>query len=178
MSHVPCPMSHVSFPTLPTGQRTTEVLLGLSHPWGGGVVPACPALPSPCPLTPLVLSFPERPFCHHEGALHLRLLHVAGSAAPGHRHLLLLQVGLGAAPAPWAAGTRGKSQQGWLLLACPLLEQPGPTPATRKTGKPGEEWQCCPFLVSLSSSGFVDLPVLQIWAFQRYLGCSLVPEQP
>uniref|UniRef100_A0A8C0VMG6 Vasoactive intestinal polypeptide receptor 1-like n=1 Tax=Cyanistes caeruleus TaxID=156563 RepID=A0A8C0VMG6_CYACU len=58
----------------------------------GGAVPACPtpALPSPCPLT-VLLSLPERPFCHHEGALHLRLLHVAGSAAPGHRHLLLLQ---------------------------------------------------------------------------------------
>lgn len=100
-----CP--HVPLPH--TAHRTTGMLLGLSSPWGEAV-PACPtpALPSPCPLTVLVLSLPERPFCHHEGALHLWLLHIHGSAAPGHRHLLLLQVGLGAAPAPWAGETWDK----------------------------------------------------------------------
>lgn len=90
----------------------------------------------------------------------------------------MLQVGLGAAPAPWAGGTWDKSQQGWLPSACALLEQPGPIPANRKTGKTGEEWECCPSLVTLSSSGFADLLVLQIWALQRFLGCALVPEQP
>ncbi|KAK2511592.1 vasoactive intestinal polypeptide receptor 1 [Columba guinea] len=39
----------------------------------------------------------ERLFCHHEGALHLRLLHIPGSPDPGHRHLLLLQVNCKAA---------------------------------------------------------------------------------
>lgn len=86
----------------------------------------CPCTPSPCPLTLWVLSLPERLLCHHEGALHLRLLHVHGSPPPGHWHFLLLQVGLGAAPAPWAGGTWDKCQQGWLPSACALLEQPGP----------------------------------------------------
>lgn len=91
------------------------------------------AHPNPCCLTPLVLSLPERLFCHHEGALHLRLLHIPGSPDPGHRHLLLLQVGLGAGCSmgcSWREVGSTLSRDG---CSQSIPEQPGSIPANMDT---------------------------------------------
>lgn len=126
-------------------RQVGPMLLGLfwwphpCHLWGSELVcmvakgkgftislPMADEPPSLCHLIRLVLSLPERLLCHHEGALHLRLLHIPGSPVPGHWHILLLQVGLDAGcSVSWT--WRQTVSRGWLLSTSPPPVLPAPS---------------------------------------------------